>query len=66
MVCLSIRPKLQDQDADIRAARPRSRARPDLQDQDQDQDQFLLVWERSSHKTKVSDHNWDRYTTKWQ
>jgi len=24
--------------------------------QDQDQDQFLLVWDRSCHKTEVSDH----------
>ena len=35
--------------------------RPMLQDQDQDcslqdQDQFLLVWDRSCHKTEVSDH----------
>jgi len=40
---LSIGPKLQDQDRS-------------LQDQHQDQDQFLLVWDRSCHKTEVSDH----------
>ena len=41
------RPEQQDQDKDQDQS---------LQDQDQDQDQFLLVWDRSCHKTEVSDH----------
>jgi len=47
-----------------RAARPRLRPTPDLQDQDQDQ--FLLVWDRSCHKTEVSAHITDYWTMSLQ